>query len=188
MSDDHPLRDVLSSLHNSLKLQAALVAKIEQRELSIQASFDQQMASLQERVGLADQRINEIVRSATTRIVEETTNVLGPLTSQHGREISTMSIELRRANRIAWSWACAAGSLSLLLALAGWASLSHYRREIATSRSELERYDAAITVVQAYYASDATLCGDRICVNIDPKGQRQGARGEYRQAKPRPLQ
>jgi len=186
MSDDHSVRDTLSSLHSSLKLQAALIAKIEQREAHIQASFDQQMASLHKGAGLADQRINEIVRSATIRIGEEANNVLAPLASQYSRDVSTMSIQLRRAHRIAWSWTCAAGSLSLLLAFAGWASVSHYRREIATARGELNRYDAAIPVLQAYYASDATLCGDRICVHIDPKGLRQGGRGEYRQAKPRP--
>lgn len=117
------------------------------------------MASLRERVELADKRVNEIVSSAAVRIDEEANNVLRPLTSQYGRDISAMSIQLRRASRIAWSWACAAGSLSLLLALAGWASLNHYRREIATARSELDRYDAAIPVLQAYYVSDATLCG-----------------------------
>ena len=185
MSDEPSFREVLSSLHSSLKLQAALIAKIEQREANIQASFDQQMASLHEGVELAKKRINEIVNSATARIGEEANNVLRPLTSQYGRDVSAMSIQLRRANRIAWSWACAAGSLSLLLALAGWLLLNHYRREIATARSELNRYDAAMPVLQAYYASDATLCGDRICVHVDPTGLRRGDRGQYRQAKPR---
>jgi HAMP domain-containing protein len=185
MSDDPSFRDILLSLHSSLKLQAALIAKSEQREANIQSSFDQQMASLHEGVELANKRINEIVNSATARLGEEANNVLRPLTSQYGRDVSTMSTQLRRANRIAWLWACAAGSLSLLLALAGWISLTRYQREIAMARSELDRYDAAIPVLQAYYASDATLCGDRICVHVDPKGLRRGERGEYRQARPR---
>ena len=37
-----------------------------------------------------------------------------------------------------------------------------------------------------FYASDAVMCGGRICANADPNGQRLGDKRQYRQAKPRP--
>ncbi|MEA5174738.1 hypothetical protein VB151_14160, partial [Xanthomonas fragariae] len=69
--------------------------------------------------------------------------------------------------------------------LVGWAVLGYYRRELAATKDELQRYENAVPVVQAFYASDAIVCADRICVNVDPTGLRQGDERQYRQAKPR---
>ena len=50
------------------------------------------------------------------------------------------------------------------------------------------RYEDAIPVLEAYYASDVVICGDRVCANIDPKGQRTGDKRQYVQVQPRPRQ
>lgn len=69
--------------------------------------------------------------------------------------------------------------------LVGWIVLGHYRRELSIVREELHRYENAIPVLEAYYASDAVICGNRVCANIDPQGQRAGDKRQYLQAKAR---
>lgn len=39
--------------------------------------------------------------------------------------------------------------------------------------------------MQAFYASDAVICGKRICTNVDTNAQRVGDNKQYRPAKPR---
>ena len=58
----------------------------------------------------------------------------------------------------------------------------------STVKEELQRYEDAIPVLEAYYASDVVICGDRVCANIDPKGQRTGDERQYVQVQPRPRQ
>ena len=45
-------------------------------------------------------------------------------------------------------------------------------------------YENAVPIVQVFYASDAVICGGRICSNIAPNGQRAGDKKQYRQAQP----
>lgn len=66
--------------------------------------------------------------------------------------------------------------------------LGYYHRELAAIKDELQRYENAVPVVQAFYASDAVLCGGRVCTNVDPNAPRQGDKRHYSQAKPRPQQ
>ncbi|RMH94564.1 hypothetical protein EBB59_01720 [Lysobacter pythonis] len=85
-------------------------------------------------------------------------------------------------------WFAAAGTILLLVLLVGWAVLGYYHRELSAAKEELQRYENAIPILQAYYASDAVICGGRVCTNTDPNGQRTGDKRQYRQAKPRPKQ
>ncbi|PZO62621.1 MAG: hypothetical protein DI635_11355 [Pseudoxanthomonas suwonensis] len=85
-----------------------------------------------------------------------------------------------------WTWYAGLAVLALLLAAVAWAVLGYYRRELRTVKDELGRYENAIPVLQAYYASDVAICGGRVCVNVDPDGQRAGDRQQYRQARQRP--
>nr|WP_245979226.1 hypothetical protein [Lysobacter pythonis] len=73
-----------------------------------------------------------------------------------------------------------------MVLLTSWAVLGHYRRELAVTQAELRRHENAIPVLQAFQASDAVICGGRLCVN--PDVQRMGDKRQYRQAKPRPAQ
>lgn len=185
MSSEQELQTLLSSLQNTLKLQSALMARFEQREMNMQAAFDQRMNALHSGVLQVNHRVDDIVGGAANRISQEAKHALAPLAAQYGRDVSTTSAQLQKANRTVWTWFLAAGSLLLLILLVGWSVLGYYRRELAAARDELGRYENAIPVLQAYSVSDAAICGDRICVNVDPGGQRQGNKGQYRQAKPR---
>ncbi|UKR54040.1 hypothetical protein K4A87_02275 [Xanthomonas fragariae] len=83
-------------------------------------------------------------------------------------------------------WFGAAGSILILVMLIGWGLLGYYTRELSAAKEELQRYEQAVPIVHAFYASDAFICGARICSNDDPKGERAGDKRQYRQAKPRP--
>ncbi|QBG86809.1 hypothetical protein EYC54_02325 [Xanthomonas oryzae] len=85
-------------------------------------------------------------------------------------------------------WFAAAAAILLLVLFVGWAVLGYFRRELSTVKKELQRYENAMRVLQAYSASDAVICDGRVCVNVDPNGQRTGDKHQYRQAKPRPQQ
>ncbi|AOD16712.1 hypothetical protein JM951_14225 [Xanthomonas fragariae] len=83
-------------------------------------------------------------------------------------------------------WFGAASSILILVMLIGWRLLGYYGRELSAAKEELQRYEKAVPIVQAFYASDAVICGGRICSNDDPKGEQAGDKRQYRQAKPRP--
>ncbi|WP_293714364.1 hypothetical protein [Stenotrophomonas sp. UBA7606] len=182
MSNDPELTNLLSALQNTVKLQAALMAKFEQREERMQASFEQRMQTLQTELVQLHQKVGGIVGNASSQIAEDARSAVGPVAAQYERDISAATA---RASRSAWLWLATGISTILLAILACWAVMGYYRRELASVQEALNRYDDAIPVLQAYYASDAVLCGGRVCVNVDPNGQHAGDKRQYRQAKPR---
>ncbi|MDO5691427.1 MAG: hypothetical protein Q4G70_02965 [Pseudomonadota bacterium] len=186
MSNAQELSTLLVSLQNTLKLQSALIAKFEQREMRMQAAFDQRMQALQREVAQAHRRVDGIVGEAGAQIAKEAKDAVAPVAAQYDREVSTTSAQLKKANKTVWMWFGAAGAILLLVLLVGWAVLGYYRRELVIVKDELSRYENAIPVLQAYYASDVAICGGRVCVNVDPGGQRAGNERQYRQARPRP--
>lgn len=186
MSNEQRLQVLLSSLQDTLKLQSALMAKSEEREIRMQTSFDRRMQTLQGEVAQAHHKVDGIVGGASSQIAKEAKNAMASVAAQYDRDVSATSAQLQNANRTVLAWFFAAGSILLLVLLVGWAVLGYYRRELAATKDELERYESAIPVLRAYYASDASICGDRICVNIDPSARRQGNKSQYRQARARP--
>jgi hypothetical protein len=56
---------------------------------------------------------------------------------------------------------------------------------VVTSRKEVERNQIAADLLRAYDQADVTLCGHRLCANVDDRGARQGADNQYRLVKPR---
>ncbi|WP_235429743.1 hypothetical protein [Xanthomonas sp. GPE 39] len=162
------------------------MAKFEQREVRMQAAFDQRMQALQSEVAQVHRRVNGIVGEASSQIAKEAKEALAPVAARYDRDISATSTQLKKANKTVWMWFGAAGAILLLVLLVGWAVLGYYRRELSIVKEEFLRYENAIPVLQAYYASDAVMCGGRVCANVDPNGQRTGDKRQYRQAKPRP--
>ncbi|ASN02225.1 hypothetical protein APY29_15825 [Xanthomonas citri pv. malvacearum] len=67
MSSEQELPALLTSLQNTLKLQSALMAKFEQREVRMQASFDQRMQALQGEVAQVHRRVDGIVGEPAPR-------------------------------------------------------------------------------------------------------------------------
>lgn len=188
MSSEQELPALLASLQNTLKLQSALMAKFEQREARMQAAFDQRMQALQGEVAQVHRRVDGIVGGASSQIAKEAKDAVAPVAARYDRDVSATSAQLQKANKTVWMWFGAASAILLLVLLVGWTVLGYYRRELSAVKEELQRYENAIPVLQAYYASDATICGGRVCTNVDPNGQRTGDKRQYRQAKPRTQQ
>lgn len=51
---------------------------------------------------------------------------------------------------------------------------------MTSSRAEVERHRIEAALLRAYNRADVTLCGERLCANIDERGARFGERGQYR--------
>jgi hypothetical protein len=170
----------------AIKALLMLRSEMAQREARMSASFNQHIQSLQQHVGQFRQEVKGIVSGAGAQIATEAKDAVSPVAREYDRAVSATSARLQGANKTVWMWFGAAGTILLLVVLVGWAVLGYYRRELAAVQDELQRYENAVPVVQAFYASDAMLCGDRVCVNVDPHGQRVGREKQYRQARPRP--
>jgi len=54
-----------------------------------------------------------------------------------------------------------------------------------TSRDEVRRNAIETALPRAYNQADVTLCGGRLCANIDESAQRFGDRKQYPRVKPR---
>ena len=83
--------------------------------------------------------------------------------------------------RRTWLWL---GSGALLVASTLAMVSSFYA--VVTSRKEVERNQIAADLLRAYDQADVTLCGHRLCANVDDRGARQGADNQYRLVKSRP--
>lgn len=176
----------IGEAENAIKAILMLRAEMAQREASMSASFTQQIQALQQQVGQFRQDVAGIVRGAGAQIATEAKDAVSPVAREYDRAVSATSARLQGASKTVWMWFATAASILLLVLLVGWAVLGYYRRELATIKEELVRYEEAIPVLQAYYASDVVICGDRVCANIDADGQRTGDKRQYVRAKPRP--
>ena len=170
---------------SAIKAILLLRAEMAQREARMGAAFSQQIQSLQQQVGQFRQEVQGIVSGASAQIATEAKDAVSPVAREYDRAVSATSARLHGASKTVWMWFGAAGATLLLVLLVGWAVLGYYRRELATVQEELARYESAIPVLQAYYASDAVICGGRVCTHVDPDGQRVGDKRQYRQAQPR---
>lgn len=156
---------VLASLQNNIKLQAALMVKLEQRDGQMAERFRLQMQTLHEQAQLA----------------------LAPAAVKYDRAVESACARLNVAQRTVSIAFALAGSTLLLFPLVGWLMLGYYQRELHTVQTELQRHEQAIPILQAYAASDAMLCDGHLCVNIDSAALARGEKRQYRRAKPREL-
>ena len=179
------LHEAAQANQQAAKAMLTLRAEMEQREARMTAAFNQRMHALQDGVSRVENRVTSIVSGAKTQLAEDGKQALAPVAAQFDRDVTTTAARLRGASKTVWMWFGAGGGILLLVLLVGWAVLGYYRRELATAKQELHRYESAVPVVQAFYASDAAVCDGRLCVNVEPNGKRMGDKRQYRQAKPR---
>lgn len=183
--DHEGLESAQADLRGAAKALMLLHSEMAQRETRLSASFNQQAQSLRQEVLQFRSDIAGIAGGASTQIAKEAKNAASLAAAQYDRDVSAFSAQLHRANKMAWMWSGAAGAILLLVLFVGWVVLGYYRRELSAAKAELQRYEDAIPVVRAFHASDARLCEERICINVDPNGRRLGDQRQYRQAKPR---
>ena len=169
---------------NAAQALMMLHAELTQREARMSASFNEQIQALRKEVQQFRRDIAGIVEGASAQIAREAKEAVSPVAQEYDRAVSATSSQLRSANKTVWGWFGAAALIVLLAIAVVWAIAGYYRRELVRIQDELARYESAIAVTQAFYASDATLCGGRLCVNVDPNA-RTGDKRQYQQAKPR---
>ena len=166
-----------------LRAASTLLARIEQRDAQLQSTFDRRLQAVGDEAARVHQRIEAIVGGARGRISAEARAALAPVSAEYGRAMDSAAAHLQGAARTVWTWYAGLVGLGLLLAVIAWGVLGLYQRELAQARDELARYENAIPVLRAFQASDAVVCGDRICVNVDAGAQRHGDRRQYAPAR-----
>lgn len=179
------LQEAVQANLQSSKVLLALRTEMVEREQSIRAAFSQELQSLRNEVATTHREVVATINGAKTQIAEEAKAAIVPVAAQYDRAISATSAQIRGASKTVWMWFAAGGSILLLVLLVGWAVLGYYQRELTQAKDELIRYENAVPVVQAFYASDATICDGRICVNVDRSGKQHGDKQQYVPAKPR---
>ena len=170
---------------DAIKALMMLRADLVQREARMSAAISEQVQSLRLETGMFRRELVAMVEGAGAHIAQDAREAISPVATEYGQAVSVASGQLRSVGRTAWLWLGTVGVTLLLVLFVAWAVLGYYRRELATTKEELQRYEDAVPVVRAFYASDAVICGDVICANVDPTGQRVGEKGQYRAAKVR---
>ena len=173
---------------DAIKALMVLRAEMVQREARMSAAITEQVQSLRQEVGQFRRDVAAVVEGAGTRIAHDAREAVSPVAAEYGRSVSITSAQLRGAGRTVWMWWGAAVAILALVLFVVWIVLGYYRRELASTKEELQRYEDAVPVVQAFYASDAVICGGVICANADPNGPRAGDKGQYRASRPRSRQ
>lgn len=174
-----------AALTEAAKAVLMMIAKTDQRETRMHESFDKELLALRNEVAQVRSEVAAIVHRASAQIAEEAKQAVAPATASYDRVITAASAQLHSASKAVWLWFAAAGAIVLLSLLVGWMVLGFYRHQLADVSAQLQNHKDALPVLQAFYASDAIVCGDRVCVNSDPNGQRFGDKRQYHQAKPR---
>ncbi|WP_232310176.1 hypothetical protein [Pseudoxanthomonas mexicana] len=167
----------------AIKVLMMLRAEMVQREARMSAAIAEQVQSLRQEVGQFRRDVAAIVEGAGTRVAEDAREAVRPVTTEYSHAVSATSARLHGAGRLVWTWFGTAMVILVLILFVAWTVLGYYRRELAATKEELQRYEDAVPVVQAFYASDAVICGSVICANVDPSGSRAGDRGQYRAAR-----
>lgn len=98
-----------------------------------------------------------------------------------GRELRTSADSLRRERRL-WGWAAPLALLAGSLLAVGGAAYA-----VDQARAQVERHRIEAALLRAYNAADVTLCGERLCANVDPAAPGAGAAGRYRMVRARPV-
>lgn len=180
------MESIQSELRDAGKALLLLRAEMGQREARMSAVLEEQARMLQHAAERFRSDIAGLVGQAGAEMAQEAKRAVAPVASQYERTVSATTARLEAANKTVWLWFGAIGAVLLLVLVVGWTVLGYYRRELGATKAELGRYENAVPVVQAFYASDAILCDGRICANVGSDSQRFGDERQYRQAKPRP--
>ncbi|MFZ5656509.1 MAG: hypothetical protein ACOY37_05555 [Pseudomonadota bacterium] len=97
-------------------------------------------------------------------------------------EALRMATDALLRQRRLWTWTAPLALLIGSLLAVGGAAYA-----VMHSRAQVERHRIEAALLRAYNEADVTLCGERLCANVDPRARGVGERGQYRPVKPRAL-
>lgn len=178
----------MPSNHNAEELLQALalmLARLEQRETQLHTSLEHKSQSAHRELQQLQQRLAGMVGSAQAAITEQASAAMLPIASEYLRQTTAVTAHLRRAGHIVRGWYIGLMGLAVLLGVLLWAVLGYYRRELDAARQELARHDNALPVLQAFQASDASLCDGHLCIRAETTPRRYGQDQQYIRAKAR---
>lgn len=188
-------------IHQTANLVASVSALMERFERRTQQIENSLQAAHQQLQHLAQQVPEAVHRAADTEMQKLRGGVVSAVDAGIGQSVSAYEGRMQAAGHqvqqashalsaqldgsrqlhrhLLWKVAgvCLA-SLALVVLGGSWLS-SHYYNEI-------RRHQLAAELLKAYDAADVTLCGDRLCANVDPKGDQFGDKGQYRPVRDRP--
>ena len=169
---------------------AALMEQFERRCELIDQRLQETVRHLP---ALARQPCEELLQTLPDQLVDVTRARLGDSLDGYQRRLHAAGGDIaerahvlaarigqleRLHRRLVWK-AAAVVWASLLLMLAGglWLSM-HYRQVIGQNQLSAQ-------LLEAYNHADVSLCGSRLCANVDASGRRYGDRRQYVPIKPR---
>jgi hypothetical protein len=168
-----------------LRALALMLARMEQREAQLHASLDNKAQSAHSQLQQLQHRLAAIAGSTQATISQQTAAAIAPVSVQCSRAVTELAGQLRQASRIVWGWYIGLLGLGLLLGLLAWGVLGYYQRELIAARQELARHDNALPVLQAFQASDASLCDGHLCIRSDGTARQYGQDRQYIRARAR---
>ncbi|WP_024890669.1 hypothetical protein [Luteimonas huabeiensis] len=179
------LRQSIESNTEIAKLLLALRTEISEHAEKIRGTLRQDAEALKESSHRVHEDVARITGQAAERIARQAEEALKPRLHEHGQALASLGARVERMGRVARTWTFASLATLATTVLVSLLVLGYFRRELAATRAQLQRYDDAIPVLQAFYASDAVVCGERICVNVDAGARRIGEGERYAPARPR---
>lgn len=177
---------------------AAVAERLDQRSQSAVQQVEQAAAMLDQRAHRLGSSSADFTREVSQALQRQSGEFLGRGLGDSIAEFKSQLTACARAasaaaqtleserqalsrERRTWLWL---GSGALLVA-SMLATVSAFHA-VVTSRKEVERNQIAAGLLRAYDQADVTLCGQRLCANVDDRGGRHGADKQYRLVKPRP--
>ena len=178
MSSNPNTQDLLQAL-------ALMLARMEQRESQLHASLQNKAQAAHNELQQLQHRLASCVGDTQSAISQQAAAVMAPVAIECKQAVADVTTQLRQAGRIVLGWYLALAGLALILVMLGGGVLGYYQRELATARDALARHDNALPVLQAFQASDASLCDGHLCIHADATAPRYGQNKQYIRAKAR---
>ncbi len=179
------LRKSIESNTEIAKLLLALRTEISGHAEKIRIALKQDADALKASGQKFHQDVAHITGQAADRIARQAGDALKPRMQEYEQALASLRRQVEGLGRTARVWTLASLATMGLTVVVALLVLGYFNRELTTAKDELQRYDEAIPVLRAFYASDAIICGERICVNVDTRAQRTGHKKQYQSARPR---
>lgn len=172
-------------LENIAQTLVLLRADIIRREERMTQAFNFRMQALEQRLDHVGREVERLVGDAGRQIAHDAQQATAPALAGYQNTLSATASRLADANKVVLLWLGTAVVVLITCILLAWGVLGYYRDKLADTRTELQRYENALKVVEAFQRSDAVLCDERLCIHADPRAPRRGDKKQYQQARPR---
>ncbi|MCL1499719.1 hypothetical protein [Xanthomonas nasturtii] len=185
-----------TSLQETITVLTTLVASMQQREQRLRDVVAEQLQVLKRAASSADAKVNRVLENALPRLTQLTdqalTQTLEPAAKRFNKEMAHADETLQQATR---RYAQAQRSLETLITRRIWiasatmlvagvlglGAVAYSLPLIKEKRAELAQLQTSIDYLDRVRRADLAPCGkDRLCAEVEKKGERYGDQGQYR--------